>query len=441
MKAKTLFFGLSAVSFATSAYADVTVNITGSTAFRSATLDSIKAKYLAEPLATRSFKYAHDQTTSAKFNGATRAIFIGKFPGITGTTTIRCCFTGSVEGIKALAIPADPLATYYAPSLLSSTTATNTGAELLNQGTTTATNSPSQIAFSDVSKASTPYSGSSMTGTTPGIVVFTMMTNKGSSITNVTGQQFRALLTAGYQPLSMFTGNPNDTSNVFATGRNDGSGTRTTYLAETGYGITNAVKQYVTIASTTTDLTKIQLVPAGGVNTLNGQPATGQSASNASTIWGQDIAGNGGYNSGSVLRGDMAKAGASVTVLDETGIDIFGGTVRADLVTWVSVGDAVVAYNSGNGATYCAYNGVKLDQMAAGATSINASATDKAKVTNGLYTAWGYQNMYRRNDLTSDQLAVFNAINGAIPTNLGAAGIPFSEMAVFRSLDGGLVAP
>ncbi len=437
MKSKALLFGLSAISLVSSASADVTVNITGATAFRAAALDSIKASYLAEPLATRTFKYAHDSANSGAFNGSTRAIFIGKFPGITGTTTIRCCFTGSVEGVKALAVPADPLATYYQPALLNSVTASAAGAELVNQGTTGAANAPSQLAFSDVTTASTPFSSAPVTGAQAGVIVFTMLTNEGSVITNVTTQQFNALFVNGIQPLSLFTGNAGDVTNVFATGRNDGSGTRTTYLAETGYGITNTVKQYTTIASTSTALGTIQLVPAAGL----GSPAlAGQLASSASTVWGQSVAGNGGYNSGSTLRTDMGKTGTSVTVLDELGNDAFGSPVRADLVTWLSVNDAITA--RGLGAVFCGYNGVRLDQLAVSGTNINSgAATDKAKVTNGSYTAWGYENLYRRNDTTANQTTVFTTLLAAVPSNLAAAGIALTDMAVSRSVDGGVVAP
>lgn len=437
MKPNAFITGLSVLALATTAYADVDVTVTGATAFRAATLASIKAKYVASGAA---FKFAHDQTSSGGtvYTGATRAIFIGTFPGVTGTTTIRCCFTGSVEGIRALTSVTDPLPpTYYQTALLASTTAIVGGAELANQGTTGAAVATSDIAFSDVTKASTPYANEAMLPATPaaGVIVFTMLTNEGSTIANVTAQQFRALMTKGNQPLSLFTGVAADVSNVFATGRNDGSGTRTTYLAETGYGISNTVKQYVTIASTSTALGTIQLVPAGGVNS---PPLTGQLVANASTVWGQNVDGNGGYNSGSTLRTDMGKTGASVTVLDEAGADAYGAPVRADLVTFLSLSDAVSA--RGNGAIFCGYDGVKLDGIAASGSSM--SAADKAKVTNGSYTAWGYENMYRRSTITSgDKLAVYDGIKAAIPSNLGSAGVALSDMNVGRETDGGTVAP
>jgi hypothetical protein len=428
---------VSTLALTSAAYADVTVNITGATAFRAATLASIKAKYVSSGVA---FKYAHDQATAGGtvFTGATRAIFIGSFPGVSGTTTIRCCFTGSVEGIRALVPVVDPTPpTYYQSSLLNATAAAVGGTELAAQGSTGAVTAVSDIAFSDVAKASTPFSGFPLSPSAPavGVIVFTMLTNEGSSITDVTSQQFGSLMTTGVQPLSLFTGNPANDTSVFATGRNDGSGTRSVYLAETGYGISNPVRQFVTIASSATALNTIQAVPAGGVNS----PALpGQSAANASTVWGQDVDGNGGYNSGSALRTDMGKTGLAVTVLDETGADSFGNPVRADLVTFLSLNDAVTARN--NGAVFCSYNGVKLNDIAT--TGSVLSAADKEKVTSGKYTAWSYQNMYRRSSITGgDALTVYDGIKASIPANLGSAGIALTDMKVGRSLDGGFVAP
>lgn len=461
MKQEAILAGLSALALVSSAKADVTVDITGATAFRTATLTTIKARFVASGAA---FKFAHDASASGgtTFTGATRSIWIGTFPGVSGTTTIRTCFTGSVEGIRALVGVSDPLPpTYYQPSLLTSTTAVIGGAELHGQGTTGAATAPSEIAFSDVSKASTPYSSFALQPASPpcGVVVFTMLTNKGSTITNVTSQQWRALLAGGTQPLRVFTGNAGDITDVYAFGRNDGSGTRTTYMAESGYGITSLVKQYVAVESTGTAITAIQLVPAGGTNDIDpltagiqlppgsdikayddGPGSITQNAANASTVWGQDVAGNGGYSSGSDLRTAMAKTAASgVTVFDESGFDAVGSTVRADLVTFLSIGDAVSARGAGN-AVFCAFNGVKLDGIAASGSALTAA--DKAKVTEGAYTAWGFQQMYCRNDIyTGDTKLVYDGIKAAIPANLGSAGVALGDMHVGRPVDGGTVAP
>jgi hypothetical protein len=458
MKLKSIT-GLLALSLTTPAFADVTVDITGATAFRAAALDTIKARYVASGAA---FQFAHDQASGA-FNGATRAIFKGTFPGVTGVTTIRTSFNGSVEGIKALVDSPASDPTYYTDITGNLVTAAAVGGGETHTSTVgfakTTAGSQSEIAFSDVSKNSTPYASSSLqpSSATCGVVVFTMLTNEGSSITNVTAQQFRALAAAGFQPLSLFTGNASDATNVFLTGRNDGSGTRTTYMAETGVGITTEIKQYITVDSSSTALEAIQLVPAGGVNDsdaitsgiqlptgsdikayVDGGQTVTQLVANASTVWGQNTDGNGGYSSGSTLRTDMGKTGASVRVFDAAGADAFGETVRVDFVTWLSLNDAVTA--RGNGAIFCGYNGVKLDGIAASGTTM--SVADKAKITNGLYTAWGYQQMYRRGDITTgDAVTVYNGIKTNIASNLAAAGIATTDMAVVRSFDGGTVAP
>jgi hypothetical protein len=459
MKLKSIT-GLLALSLTTPAFADVTVDITGATAFRAAALDTIKARYVASGAA---FQFSHDQAAGA-FNGATRAIFKGTFQGVSGVTTIRTSFNGSVEGIKALVDSPASDPTYYTDIAGNFVTAAAVGGGETHTSTVgfakTTAASQSEIAFSDVSKNSTPFASASLQPSTPacGVVVFTMLTNEGSSITNVTAQQFRALAAAGFQPLSMFTGNASNTTNVFLTGRNDGSGTRTTYMAETGVGITTAIKQYVTVDSTSTALEAIQEVPATGTNDsdaitagiqlptgsdikayVDGGQTVTQLAANASTVWSQDFAGNGGYSSGSTLRTDMGKTGTSgVTVFDAAGANAFGETVRADLVTWLSLNDAVTA--RGNGAIFCGYNGVKLDGIAASGSTM--SVADKAKVTGGLYTAWGYQQMYRRGDITTgDVVTVYNGIKTNIASNLAAAGIATTDMAVVRSFDGGTVAP
>ena len=436
MKNKALIFGLTAATLVTPAFADVTVDITGATAFRAACLQAIKAKFDASG---QPYQYSHDRAAGDYFN-ATRSLWVGTFPGVTGTTTIRTCFNGSVQGIRALVdSPAqDPL--YYDDTVSTNLiTAAAIGGGETNKDTVgfskTTIAAQSEIAFSDVAAASTPYSQPLQPADpAAGVVVFTMITNEGSTITNVTEQNFRALFTTGIQPLSLFTGVAADDTLVFATGRNDGSGTRTAYLSETGFGITKPVNQFIVNQNDGSNAnTVIQLAPQGGVNT----PALpGQSASNASTVWGQDQPGNGGYNSGSGLVGALGRTGTAVTVLDENGDDAFGETVRADLVTWISLNDAVTARDAG--AVICAYNGVKLNDIASSGTTM--STADLEKVTHGAYTAWSYQQMYRRNDITSgDAVTVYDGVKAAIQTNLASAGVPVTSMAVSRDVDGGIV--
>ncbi|MFZ4774686.1 MAG: hypothetical protein ACOYM3_04945 [Terrimicrobiaceae bacterium] len=434
MKLKSIFGGAAlALAFIASAHADVTVTITGASAFRSATLASIKARYLAATV--KSFQFAHDQATGS-LTGSTRAIFKGNFPGVAGTTTIKCCFTGSVEGIRALVPVTDPLPPTYLQDSDLVTAASAVGGET-SAVTSLGLTESSDIAFSDVKASSTPFGAYALQPAAPsaGVIVFTMIGSEGCPITNISAQQFRALLSKGFQPLRLFTGVAADTQKVFVTGRNDGSGTRTTYLAETGFGITSTVKQYVANQSTGTTLSTIQLVPAGGVNV----PALpGQNVKNKSTVWGQDVDGNGGYDSGSTLKSDLGKTGTSVTVLDEFGDDAFGTPQNLFLVTWLSLSDCVAARDAG--AVVLGYNGVRLTDFAVASSGSILSAADKAKITEGAYTAWGYENMYRKNDITTgDKVTVYDAIKNNLV--LGTAGIALTDMHIGREVDGGVVAP
>jgi len=445
MKLKALTIAVAALAVAHTASAQTIVNITGATAFRTATLNTIKARFNASGAA---WKLAHDQNAgnNQAFNGATLSIFEGTFPGVTGTTIIRTSFNGSVEGIKALVDSPASDPNYLQTNVLTSITAaiggnSENGAGNGKGGVSTPVEAvQSDIAFSDVAKAATPFKNSSLQPTTAseaGVVTFTMVGSESfpTTVTNLNTQNFRALLSAGFQPLSFLSGDPADSSKtVYVTGRNDGSGTRTTYMAETLAGITTTVNQFLVGGTSGDTITKIYKVPAGGVSAGLTGLVTGLGASNASTVWGQDIDGNGGYSSGSTLRGDLARTSTSVTVYDADGSELDSGANIA-LVSWLSTSDANTARTGG--AKILGYNGVRLDDYA---TTGTLSAIDLRKITNGAYTAWSYQQMYRRNDLISgDKVAVYNGIK----TNLvlGSSGVASTAMNAFRGTDGGVVAP
>jgi hypothetical protein len=432
MKTKSVAFGLLGFALAAPAYSQTVVDITGATAFRTAAINAIRAKFNAGG----NYQYAHDGTTG-NVASANKAIFKGTFQGVSGTTVVRCSWNGSVEGIRAL-VDANFNPEYYQNVNENFVTAAASGGGETHTSTVgfskSVEASQSEIAFSDVTKNSTPYAASTLSPATPqcGVVVFTMLTNEGSTITNVTSKQFRALFSAGSQPLSLFTGVTADESMVYAVGRNDGSGTRTAYLAETGYGITNPVTQYLIKTSDSSAITALQKVPAGGVGGGINDPTS------ASTVWAQDVDGNGGYFSGSVLRGHMGKTASNVNVYDVDGTSPLQEGGKADLVTWITISDAATARTAG--AVFCAFNGVKLDGIAASGSTLTAA--DKAKVTNGAYTAWGYQQMYARNGAyTGNTKSVYDGIKASIPANIGTAGIPVADMAVGREEDGGVVAP
>ena len=169
------------------------------------------------------------------------------------------------------------------------------------------------------------------------------------------------------------------------------------------------------------------------------QPYPGQLTANRSVIWGQDIDGNGGYSSGSTLRGDMGKTATAVQVR-EADYSVIIPSTPLTLVTWLSLNDALTART--NGAKILGYDGVTLNDFAVGGTTM--SATDKSKVTNGHYAAWSFQQFFDRAvpALSANQASVTSHIRTNIPANLAAAGIPLGDMAVGRaSADGSTIQP
>jgi hypothetical protein len=427
MKLKNILTGIFALALLTTAHADVTVYVTGATAFRAGALDAIKAKFDAGT----GYKYSHDSTTGNVL-ASTRSIFQGNFPGVTGTTTVACTFTGAVEGVKAVALPGPANnATYLTTGALPGGAVSIPGLEAAGVTAPTAAQ-VATLAFSDVRQSSTPITSPALQPANPrvGVVLFTPVSNNGTPAnwTNVTQQQFKSLFKLGSLPLSVFTGDANDNGKfVYATGRNDGSGTRTVYMAESGLGITTLVNQFVATATTSTTITTLRRVPAA-----NG--------TNASILWGQDVDGNGGYNSGSALRGDLGKTSTATTVLDADNSDLSGGPANILFMTFLSTADAVPARVAG--AKILGWNGTLLSSLNSGTT---LSATDKAKITEGAYTAWSYENLYYNGSLGTDQTTVYNAIKTGIPARLIASGyvegIPLTQMNVSRPSDGAPVAP
>lgn len=411
---------------ASSAKADVEIRITGATAFRAATLDTIKALYDAGNGANQAYTYTHDAAVNAS-NASTRSVWRGFIAGIPGVTTVRCSFNGSVEGLRAVALGGSHNPTFLTDAALTGTPADNGAGAAQVSGISTPTSALlAKFSFSDCLQASTPITSPALAPADPrvGVVVFTMLANEGApaGLTNVSNQQFRSLFAQGAQPLSLFTNNLADMDLVFAMGRNDGSGTRTIYLAETGYGVSNVVNQYVSNTSTSTAISAIRLA---------------NTTTDASTVWGQNQPGNGGYSSGSALRGDFGKTSAACAVMDSDGVTELLPAGNIHLITGISLNDAVVAID--NGAKALGYNGVHLTGIEAGNNTMNAA--DLALVTNGAYSYWSNQNLYYSGSLSADQNAFYTALKTGITTNLAAAGIPLTSMNVSRGLDGGPIAP
>ena len=478
MKIKTLLFtGLTGLALAGAAQAQTTyIEITGATAFRSAAVTAINSAFNAGG----NFAYAFANTsaagnTTSLTNGSMQA-WKGTFPGIAGTTIIRTSWNGSVEGVRAVAVPNatnNPL--YLLESNIPGTLAAGGGTPATRRfhsdpgGPGAAVNATfyeqveSDMSFSDVAQSATPVSGLALTGGPVGVVVFSMIASKTwkddsagdtSGLTNITAQQFRSMAQLGSVPLSFFSGTSVHTNRVYLTGRNDGSGTRTSYLAETGVGAAKPIVQYVAHdRSSTTNIPIILKTAAGGAFNFQ-DVATPQYAS---TVWGLDQDGNGGHVSSGDVRDDLSKNTTSTAVwefvdTDESGTYEAGedsqvtAAAKLYMISWVTYNDARSARGTGLASAATAqvlgYEGVILSGLAGDSPPSNISAADRALVANGRYTAWNFQQLYYVAS-RAGAAAVFSELETRLDNAslIGSAGMPIGEMLVNRTVDGGVILP
>ena len=360
--------------------------ITGATAFRTASNTSI-IQLLGGNGTTQ---YAYDSNNN-------RAIYKGTMAAFPGDEIIvKASWSGSTQGIKDLADQA--AVQVYKSSVPMSTAGTVTTLDAANLETATP-----RWSFSDVDKFLSERPNASLAGGPVGVVPFMFVAGEGApaGITNMTDQLHNTLWATGSMPASMFTGNSSHTTTVLATGRNNGSGTRATILAETGYGAFRNIVQY---NATTTG------------NATNG------------TLTAIAEFGNSGHASNSGVRGLLNR--------DRSTLTFDGEPVDAVFVSYLTISDAVAAtgyqqatgtISGGEGAIPMTYNGVRYSE---------------ANVKNGAYSLWGYQQFYQAASPTAEETTFDAALRAVIPNNMGTAGIPIPQMTVSRTGgDGGPIAP
>ena len=420
----------------TTAQADVEIRVTGATAFRAAAIKAIYDQFVTGGSFTFAHNAAANSTAGLAVQGADRATFKGSFPGISGTTTVRCSWNGSVEGVRAVALGGTHNPVFIQDAALASPgTDTNEAANenALKTGDTLA--QLAKFSFSDVLQTSTPVASPVLNPSDAkvGITTFALIANEGAPAnwTNITTQQFKALFGQGKLPLSVFTGDAADTKYVYASGRNDGSGTRTTYMAESGLGITSLVSQFVVTSSGSNTINVIRKAPS---------TATLGAGTYASTLWGQNLDGNGGYVSGSTLRTDFGKVSSSVQVQDADGSELEPAGTDVLLATFLTTADARTAAAAGG--KILGWNGYGLTSLQ---TSSTLSTADRDAIAEGRYTAWSFQQFYYSGSLSADETTFDTAIRTGIPAGLIAGGrlngVPLTEMHVGRGDDGAPVTP
>jgi hypothetical protein len=422
MKAsKLIAAAIIAAGMASSASAQTVINITGATAFRQAAHQAI-----LDCFDSGSLTYGFN---NGNIGNAGRAMFKGTMNSGADQVVVRTSWSGSVAGIRDIVNQANAV-TYWAATSATYALLTSGGAANLSP-TTETTTTGNKIAFADNAWQNTPYSGDILSGGAVGITAFVPVSNNSTHIVNgstsISPLQLRRLMSAGKAPLQFITGNSSHAAKrVYWTGRQDTSGTRVIYLTETGTAASAAIQQYRIAplsSNATTPVTTVQVWPTGD-------------STNASTIWGADTAGNGGYASGSNLAPVLQRTSTSISELDAAGTTQASG-IDAVLITVLSIADANDVQIGGGKAL--AYNGVYIEPET---VATGLSAADKSKIINGAYTLWSYQRLYYRNDITDQvELDFITKLTTEVKktTNIAGNGLILTEMKVSRSAssDGG----
>lgn len=244
-----LLTAVAGIALGGSASAQIVVNFTGSTAFRSGTHTAILNTMTGET-------YAY---TGGSLGSASQSIFHGTIAG--NVCIIRCGWSGSTAGIRDVAQGNN--LNFIDESVLGSGSGT---------GSTPVGTDPDvpHVAMSDVAQSSSIYTTPTLTDSTVAVTPFRFIASNGApaDLTDVSSMNYRSLLGAGELPLALFTGDPADHGEfIFGLGRDPGSGTRVAALANTGYSVFNQVLQWqptVNTAPNPDEVTGHVYFPAGG---------------------------------------------------------------------------------------------------------------------------------------------------------------------------------
>jgi hypothetical protein len=391
-------------SIANAANTNVVYNITGATAFRAAASNGIINLLGGPGVCEYAFSGATPVTSS------TRSIFKGPAvvtnvpnPGDTQTIIVRCSWSGSTAGLAVLDSQAATV------QYLLTTTPTTTAGNYL--GATPAGSNfeltNARFSFSDVDKNLSTVPNSGIQGEGAGVVPFMFIAGESApaAVNNMTDQIHAALWSQGTVPASFVTGNPaNSGFTLYATGRNDGSGTRAAVLAETQYGAFTPVVQFN--------------------HTFTGDRATG-ALSGTPTLYAPG--GNGG-GAGNINVRDLLTRSSNPAHLSG----------NYAFVSYLTVSDAVAAtgYDQATGLTTLSSEGAKP-------MTYNGVRYSEQNVNNGSYSLWSFQQFYRAAISTpaEDQFAT-DLIAAIQPVLTSATGLPVTGLNVERSGgDGGPIAP
>ena len=434
MKSKKIILaGAVALACASLASSQTTIRITGSTAFRSATVTSIKN------LLNTGYDAAYTGTSDT---GAQYATFVGttNAAGISGQSVIvQCAWTGSVEGVRDVSQGLTQPFIKASQVIDAGGTGTTTNTASITTTTTNTTvyeNAIPEIALADNTQAATIYPTPSLAQQQVGVIPFVFLkgrvdaahpaSSEFGNITNITNQLAQALFTGGVN-ISLFTGVVDTTqTKLYAMGRNPLSGTRLVTFAETGYGASSNATQF-------------RPVVAGNVTT--------------GTITGIDLYltetsgfgdGNNSYSSGGTLADELGRI-----VTDTTGSGNAYDGVPFGLIGYVGVTDAARMLKNINTTTAAtvsyvlSYNGVSLSPVY---DSVAQTTTwDFTPVKEGKYSMWSYEYLTYRDESGPNGTVAYSGVGKTFADQLSlniqstlpsSAGIKLSDMKVTRSSEG-----
>ncbi|MCE9518020.1 MAG: hypothetical protein K8R87_00385 [Verrucomicrobia bacterium] len=477
---KSLLAGFALLAFTTFAEAQTTIRVTGSTAFRSATVNAIKNLY------TANLTYGY---IGASFTGAGKHIFKGDI-GANTDVTIKTSWSGAVDGQLAV-VSGDTTVKYLEDG------GTVLSAALTNGGTANLTDNSaaagvaSDVAMLDHFQSTTPFKAPaypSMTITPVGIIAFKWIANRGQSFSDMnvdtTGTDNIGTVadTASLSAGMTITGNANipanarigaitsgttftivkntDGATLNSTGAASGVSTRfvtacpisnmTPQIAQALYS--NGSVSLATITGNSahnTQLvwalgrdagsgTRLQALQESGVGynsqvtqfqpTISGGIATAQVlATNSVSVLPAIVAqhpnpGDGGYSSGGTLATSMTMITSNA--LDKDGLPHgapTGPTAMGYFVSYAGISDATTAISGG--AKELTWNGVPYSEAA---------------VQEGKYTFWGYESLSYLTTLTGIKKTISDALANQIIT-VDAPSPKLSTMKCLRTADGGVV--
>ena len=394
---KTALTALIALAFVGIASAQTTVRITGSTAFRAATVTAI------QNILNPGYTYGY---IGSSVTGANQSTFVGTTKTGNLSVIVKCSWGGSVGGVQTIA-QQSPVVTTALPYISETNALTATG--LVLTAATAALDSPANadIAMSDSFQSSTAFIGvgfNTLVDTVVGVVPFVWTKGRHSddavtaslaNVSNITPLLARAVL-AGGAPVSMFTGVEADsTVYVYAMGRDEDSGTRLTAFADSGFGVFGNPLQYeATVASGA-----ITAVAPYRAQTVLGTPYT---------------AGHSGYSSGGTLATTLN------TPVATAARDALSS--KFALIAYFGVNDANGVNGGNNNLTY---NGV---------------AYSAENVRQGRYTFWGFEHLMYRSTLAGNTKTVADQIATQIrTTDAAVSGVLLSTMRVSRVTEGAVI--